>query len=135
MEVVVAGFVTLILASVLIHLIRLGIAMYTLKESTAKVAQKLGEARERAMERNERVSVIFSAKDGRFGIDRNKNGRLEYIEAEELPDGVVVGEDAVVTFTMSGKLAPGSKEPEIHVSNTRNTRTVSVSSLGAIEID
>ena len=81
------------------------------------------------------MNVIFSAKERTFGVDRNGNGRLDAFEAEELPQGIDLSEDDVVSFSRSGNLAPGTKRPNIVISNTAKTRRVSVSNSGAIEID
>ena len=90
---------------------------------------------EAAVARRVSVSVIFLANQKVFGMDRNGNGRLDAVEAEDLPDGVEISEDVVVTFARSGNLAPGSKQPNIVISNTAKSRRVSVSKSGAIEID
>lgn len=135
MESFVAILLGLILASVLLHLGRMGVAMYKLNSTTGGIAQELELARTQALARRVNVSVIFEAKEKRFGVDRNCNGRLDNFEAEELPSGVDISEDSIVTFGKSGYLAPGSKEPKIVVSNTRNSRRVSVSKSGIIEVD
>lgn len=135
MESFVAILLGLILASVLLHLGRMGVAMYKLNSTTGGIAQELELARTQALARRVNVSVIFEAKEKRFGVDRNCNGRLDNFEAEELPSGVDISEDSIVTFGKSGYLAPGSREPKIVVSNTRNSRRVSVSKSGIIEVD
>ena len=135
MEAIVGLLVVLIVGSVLLHLGRMGFAMYRLNAATGGIAEELEVARERAIERRASVSVIFDAKDKRFGLDRNGNGRLDSVEAEELPAGVEISEDAVVIFARSGNLAPGSKQPNIVISNTTKSRRVSVSKSGSIEID
>jgi hypothetical protein len=135
MEAIVGFLVVLIVGSVLLHLGRTGFAVYRLNAVTGGVAEELGLAREQAVGRRVSVSVIFNAKDRTFGVDRNGNGRLDTVEAEELPAGVEISEDAVVTFARSGNLAPGSKQPNIVISNTTKSRRVSVSKSGTIEID
>jgi hypothetical protein len=135
MEVIVGVLVMLILGSILLHLIHIGFAMYKLNVATSGVAERLEIARTMAMNRKESVSVIFESKEKRFGVDRNSNGRLDNIEAQELPEGVNITSDATVIFSRTGKLNPGSKEPKIEITNTRGSRRVTVSSLGAIEID
>jgi len=135
MEAIVAVLLGLILASVVLHLGRLGFAMYKLNATTGGVAQELELARSQALARATNVSVFFQAKEKRFGVDRNSNGRLDNSEAEDLPAGVEISEDAVVTFGKSGNLALGSKEPKIVISNARNSRRVSVSKSGIIEVD
>lgn len=135
MEAIVGLLVILIVGSVLLHLGKTGFAMYRLNSATGGIAEELEVAREHAMERRTSVSVIFDAKDERFGLDRNGNGRLDSVEAEELPAGVEISEDAVVIFARSGNLAPGSKPPNIIISNTTKSRRVSVSKSGTVEID
>lgn len=135
MEAIVGLLVVLIVGSVLLHLGKMGFAMYRLNAATGGIAEELEIARAQAVERRASVSVIFDAKDERFGLDRNGNGRLDSVEAEELPAGVEISEDAVVIFARSGNLAPGSKQPNIVISNTTKSRRVSVSKSGTVEID
>lgn len=135
MEAIVGLLVALIVGSVLLHLGRTGFAMYKLNAATAGIAEELDLAREQAVARRESVSVIFKANEAVFGVDHNGNGRLDSGETEELPAGVEISEDAVVTFARSGNLAAGSKQPNIVISNTAKSRRVSVSKSGAIEID
>lgn len=135
MEVIVGVLVMLIVGSILLHLCRIGFAMYKLNAATSGVAGELEMARNMALSRKEEVGVIFDAKGKRFGLDRNRNGRLDNIEAEDLPPGVNLARDETVTFSRSGSLNTGSKQPQIIISNTRGSRTVSVSSMGAIDID
>jgi hypothetical protein len=135
MEAIVGLLVILIVGSVVVHLGRMGFAMYRLNAATGGIAEELEIAREQAIERRASISVIFDARDERFGLDRNGNGRLDSVEAEELPAGVEISEDAVVIFARSGNLAPGSKQPNIIISNTTKSRRVSVSKSGTVEID
>jgi len=135
MEAIVGVLLGLILASVLLHLGRMGVAVYRINAATDGIAQELEIARQLAVGQRVNMNVIFKAKNRTFGVDRNGNGRLDSYEAEELPTGVDISEDDVVTFSRSGKLVPGSKHPNIVISNTAKTRRVSVSSSGAIEID
>ena len=135
MEAIVGLLVVLIVGSVLLHLGRMGFAMYRLNAATGGIAEELELARAQAVERRVSVSVIFDAKEERFGLDRNGNGRLDSMEAEELPAGVAISENAVVIFARSGNLAPGSKQPNIIISNTTKSRRVSVSKSGTVEID
>lgn len=134
-EVIVSVVLVLILATVFIRLFKIAYGKYRLNMAITSVAHELEMAREQAKERKQDVSVIFIAKEGHFGIDRNRNGMLDYNEFEELPEGAKLSEDASVVFTKSGKPARGSKEPRIIISNTRGSRNVSVSSLGIIEIE
>jgi Tfp pilus assembly protein FimT len=135
MEVIVGVLITLIVCVVVLHLVRIGYAKYELSSATKEIAQELEQAREQAMSKHESVSVIFNAKANRFGLDRNGNGKLDNFEVEELPDSIKLSEDTVVTFSRKGLLASKSKEPRIVISNVRNSRHVSVSSMGAIDID
>jgi Tfp pilus assembly protein FimT len=135
MEVIVGVLVTLIVGSVLLHFGRRGWAMYQLSSSTWSVADHLQNARKQAVNRQQSITVIFDSRANRFGVDWNGNGRLDNGEAEELSPDVNLTEDASVTFAKSGLLAPGSKQPRIVISNTRDTRRVTVSSLGSIDID
>jgi hypothetical protein len=135
MEAIVGLLVLLIVGSVVLHLGKMGFAMYRLNAATGGIAEELEIAREQAIESRASISVIFDAKDERFGLDRNGNGRLDSVEAEELPAGVEISEDAIVIFARSGNLAPGSKQPNIIISNTTKSRRVSVSKSGTVEID
>lgn len=135
MEAIVGVLAALIVGSVLLHLGRMGFAAYRLSSATGCIAQELELARDRAIERRLSTSVIFSAKDKKFGLDRNGNGRLDSVESEDLPEGVEISEDAIVTFARSGNLAPGSKQPKIVISNARHSHLISVSKSGEIEID
>jgi Tfp pilus assembly protein FimT len=135
MEVIVGLLVTMIVGSILLHLGRTGFSMYKLNSAVGGITEELDLARHQALTRRASVSVIFHANEKVFGIDRNGNGRLEAVEAEELPDGVVISEDVVVTFSRSGSLATGSNQPNIVISTTAKSRRVSVSKSGAIEID
>jgi Tfp pilus assembly protein FimT len=135
MEAIVGLLVILIVSSVVLHLGRMGVAMYRLNSATRGIAEELELAREQAIDSRMSVSVIFESKDKRFGVDRNGNGRLDLVEAEELPPGVDIDENAVVIFARSGNLAPGSKQPNIIISSTTKSRRVSVSKSGMIEVD
>lgn len=135
MEVIIGILIVLILGSIMLHLIRMGYAMYRLNSATKEIAQELEKARESAMARHQDVGVIFDAKSLRYGVDRNCNGRLESGEAADLPDGVRIAEDGHVTFTREGKLTKNSREPKIQISNARDSRSVSVSSQGGISIE
>jgi hypothetical protein len=135
MEVIVGLLVTMIIGSVLLHLGRTGFSMYRLHAAIAGITEELDIARQQALTRRASVSVIFHANEKVFGIDRNGNGRLEAVEAEELPDGVEISEDAVVTFASSGSLAAGSRQPNIVISNTAESSRVSVSKSGSVVID
>ena len=135
MEAIVGLLVVVIVGSVLLHLGRMGFAIYRLNAATGGIAEELELARGQAIDSRASVSVIFDAKEKKFGLDRNGNGRLDSVEAEELPAGVEIAEDATVIFARSGNLAPGSKQPDIIISNTTKSRRVSVSKAGTVEID
>jgi hypothetical protein len=135
MEVIIGVFAVLILGSILVYLARLGISMYRLNNTTTGVAEELEKGRALAMTNGQTVRVFFEYKQGKFGVDRNGNGRLDNAESEELPEGVSLSENATVIFPRTGTLAQGSKEPQIIVSNSNDARSVKVSSAGAIEID
>jgi Tfp pilus assembly protein FimT len=135
MEAIVGILAALILGSVLLHVIRLGYAMYKLNSATNEVADQLNKAREIAMRDGRKVSVIFDAEENKFGIDLNNNNKLDRGEAEEMPEGVTFSESAVFSFTPAGTPPQKTKLPSITISNARNSRSISVSSLGSIEID
>jgi len=135
MESIVALLIVAIVGFVILHLCRMGFSMYRLNTATSGIAEELEVARSLAVESRSTVSVFFDAKEKRFGLDRNGNGRLDKIEGEDLPDGVDIDENAVVIFARSGNLAPGTKQPNIIISNTQKSRRVSVSKAGVVEID
>jgi hypothetical protein len=135
MEVIVGLLVLAIVSSIFLHVIRLGIAMYTLNAATSDVAQELNKAREIAIRENRKTSVIFDVDSNKYGIDRNGNGSLESGEAEDLPDGIALSETAIISFMPSGKLPPKTKPPHIVISNDRNSKKVTVSALGSVEIE
>jgi hypothetical protein len=134
MEAIVGTLCGLIVAAIVLYLARSAYNLYELNTATSAVADEIRMARTQAENHGVRVSVIFDSKSGKFGLDRNSNGKLDNIEAEELPEGVSLSDDAVVTFTKSGDLAPSSKQPQVVISNSRNARSVTISSLGSIEI-
>jgi hypothetical protein len=134
MEAMVGTVAGLIVAAIVVYIAKSAYNLYQLNHATLNVANELKAAQNQARNRSERCSVIFDATRAKFGVDRNGNGRLDNIEAEELPDGVSLSEDAIVTFAKSGELAPTSRQPRITISNSKEARSVSVSSLGAIEI-
>jgi predicted Zn-dependent protease len=135
MEVITGILVVVILGSVILHLARLGFSMYRLNASTKSIAEKLELARDLAKSKNQQTRVIFNAEDGIYGLDRNSNRKLDSAEVEELPEGVTLAEDATVVFTAAGSLDKSSKEPQIVISNSRDSRSVSISSMGSVEID
>ena len=135
MEVIVGTLCTLIVAFVLIQVVRIGYAKIKLRWATESLVRELSGAKDLAKARGQNVCVIFEAKNNRYGIDRNGNGGLENNEAEDLPEEMSLSEDAAVTFTKFGTLAPKSKEPEIIVSNARASHNCRVNSAGIIDID
>ncbi|MBI3654424.1 MAG: hypothetical protein HY231_25630 [Acidobacteria bacterium] len=135
MEAIVGVLLIAIVGFVALHLVNLGLAMYKLSSGAKDVAEKLEKAKELAVSQNKDITVLFDAKENRFGIDRNGNGRLESIEAEEMPEGVSLSQDGQITFSRSGKLTKDSKEPSIVIRNTRDSKRVSVSSLGTVDIE
>lgn len=135
MEIIVGILLTAIVGFIALHLINLGVAMFKLSSGAKDVAQKLESARQLAINQNKDIGVIFDAKENRFGIDRNGNTRLETAEVEELPEGISISQDGFVVFNRTGKLTKDSKEPTIVIRNTRDSKRVSVSSMGSIEIE
>ncbi len=135
MEIIVGILLAAIVGFISLHLINLGLAMYKLNSGAKGVAEKLETAKQMAVTQNKEISVLFDANANKFGIDRNTNGKLESAEAEDMPDGVSISQDGQVVFSRAGRLLKDSKEPSIVIRNTRDSRRVSVSSMGAIEID
>jgi hypothetical protein len=134
MEAMVGVLGGLILAAVVLYIAHSAYDLYQLNNITRTVADELESAKTQAKNRGVPVSVIFDAERSKFGLDRNGDGKLSNMEAEALPEGVSLSASAVVTFAKSGELAPNSKQPRITISDNRNARSVSVSSLGSVEI-
>ncbi|HKV37590.1 MAG TPA: GspH/FimT family protein [Blastocatellia bacterium] len=135
MEVIVGILVVAIVGSIFLHVIKLGVAMYTLNSTAGDVADELNKARVMAVKENRKVNVIFSVDNNTYGIDLNGNGVLDGGEAEDLPSGVTLSENTVVTFLPSGDLPPTAKEPAISLSNTRSSHNVRVSSMGSVTVE
>jgi hypothetical protein len=135
MEVVVGALVAIIVGSLLLHLVKRGYQMYMLSSGTRSITQKLELAREQARAQREERRVIFDADRNCYGLDRNKNNRLDSAEADEMPSAVRIEADAEVTFTSSGAIAKGSKEPRISITTARDARDITVSSMGVISIE
>ena len=135
MEIIVGVLLAAIIGFIALHLVNLGLAMYKLSSGANSIAEKLENAKQTAVNQNQEISVIFEAKDNIYGIDRNNNGRLESVETEELPDGVSISQDGLVVFSRTGKLTKNSKEPGVVIRNNRDSKRVSVSSAGIIEIE
>lgn len=134
MEFIFSLALLLILGSITAHLLGMAYRYYELKTATNLVADKLESARGMAKEQNQPIGVIIDFKTNRLGIDRNNNGKLESIEAEDLPASVSLSNDSTITFASNGKLQ-GNKPPRIVVSNSTISHAVRVSPLGVIEID
>lgn len=135
MEVIVGSLCAVIVAFVLLQVVRIGYAKATLRWATEGIVAELANAKSQARARGQNVSVIFDARHNRYGIDRNGNGSLDPNEADDLPEEMSLAEDAAITFTKNGVLAPKSKEPQINVSNARDSHKVTVSSAGIIDVD
>jgi hypothetical protein len=135
MEVIVGTLCALIVGFVAIQVVRIGYAKAKLRWATESIVSELSTAKEQARARGQNVSVLFDARRNRYGIDRNGNGVLDNSEAEDLPEEMTLAEDAAVTFTKNGVLAPKSKEPQINVSNARDSHKVTVTTAGIIDID
>jgi hypothetical protein len=135
MEIIVGVLIAAIIGFIALHLVNLGLAMYKLSSGANSIAQKLENAKQTAINQNQEISVIFEAKDNIYGIDRNNNGRLESVEIEELPEGITISQDGLVAFSRSGKLTKNSKEPSIVIRNSRDSKRVSVSSAGVVDIE
>lgn len=135
MEVIVGGLCALIVTFVLIQVVRIGYSKIKLRWATESLVLELANAKDLAKARGQNVAVIFESKRNRYGIDRNGNGGLDNNEAEDLPEEMRLAEDAAVTFTRTGMLAPKSKEPEIIVSNARDSHNIKVNHAGIIDID
>ena len=134
MEVIVGSLCALIVTFVLLQVGRIGYAKVKLRWATESLATELSAAKDLAAARGQNVCVLFDAKHNRYGIDRNGNGSLDTNEAEDLPEEMSLSEDATVIFTKAGNLAPRSKEPQIVVSNARDSPNIKVSSAGVITI-
>lgn len=135
MEVVVGVLVALILGSIFLHIIRLGYDLYRLNAASNAIAVELNRARQMAMTGNRMVSVIFDPEKNVFGIDRNSNGMLEHAEAEDVPGEVSLTEGTSISFMPTGSPPSNSKKPSITISNARGSRSISVSSMGFVEIE
>jgi hypothetical protein len=135
MEVIVGILATAIIGFIALHLVNLGVAMYKLSSGANDIAEKLERAKDLAVTQNKEVSVLFDSKENKYGIDRNGNGRLESAEFEEMPEGVSFSQDGQIIFSRTGKPTKDSKEPSIVIRNTRDSKRVSVSALGAVEIE
>jgi len=135
MEVVVGLLVAVILGSIFVHVVKLGISMYSLNSTTGEVAEQLNRARALAMKENRKVSVFFDVEKNQYGIDLNGNGKLDSSESEELPEGIALTESCSVVFLPSGNLPAKAKLPNIAISTTHNQKNISVSSFGSVSVE
>jgi hypothetical protein len=135
MEVIVYSLLALIVGSICLHLARSGYAIYKLNGASSSIANELSKARQMAIQRSQTVNVIFDGESNTFGIDRNGNSRLDYAEAEEMPNEVYLKEGSIISFLPSGSPPAKSGRPNITISNNRGSRHISISSVGSVEIE
>lgn len=135
MEVVVGLLVAVILGSVFVHIVKMGISMYSLNSTSGDVAAHLNRARSLAISENRKVTVFFDVDKNVYGIDLNGNGKLDPGESEDLPEGIALAENCSVVFLPTGNLPPKTKGPQIILSNNRNQKNISVSSMGTVSIE
>src|SRR5215470_5249965 len=135
MEVIVGILVVMIVGSLFVHVVRLGYQVYQLNGATGTVADQLNRARQVAIKENRKVSFIFDEEKNQYGVDLNGNGKLDGAEGEDMPDGIAISDSAVIVFLPSGNLPPKTKEPRIVLTNSRNSRSISVSAMGAVSVE
>jgi Tfp pilus assembly protein FimT len=135
MEVIVGILVVMIVGSIFVHVVRVGYQVYQLNSASGTVADELNKAREIAIKQNRKVSVVFDEEKNQYGIDLNGNGKLDGAEGEDMPEGISISDSAVITFLPSGSLPPKTKEPHINITNSRTSRSISVSALGAVSVE
>ncbi|HKF57601.1 MAG TPA: GspH/FimT family pseudopilin [Blastocatellia bacterium] len=135
MEVIVGLLVVMIVGSLFVHIVRLGYQVYQLNSATGTVAEQLNKAREIAIRQNRKVSVVFDEEKNQYGIDLNGNGKLDGGEGEDMPEGIAISDSTVIVFLPSGGLPPKTKDPHIVITNSRNSRSISVSSMGAVSVE
>ena len=135
MEVIVGILVVMIVGSLFVHVVRLGYQVYQLNGASGTVADQLNKAREIAIKQNRKVSVVFDVEKNQYGIDLNGNGKLDGAEGEDMPEGIAISDSAVIVFLPSGSLPPKTKEPRIVLTNNRNSRSISVSAMGAVSVE
>ena len=135
MDFIFSFSIMLIIGSITVHIFNMAYDYYELIRATNLVAERLEYARGVAKQQGQPTAVICDLAKNSFGVDRNRNGKLESIEVEELPSSVRLSSDSMITFSTAGGLQGSDKQPQIVLSNWRVTRTVRVSALGAIEID
>jgi Tfp pilus assembly protein FimT len=135
MEVIVGILVVMIVGSLFVHIVRLGYQVYQLNSASGSVADELNKARGIAIKQNRKVSVVFDQDKNQYGIDLNGNGKLDGAEAEDMPEGIAISDSSVITFLPSGYLPPKTKDPHIVITNSRNSRSISVSAMGAVSVE
>jgi Tfp pilus assembly protein FimT len=135
MDFIFSFSVVLIMGSITVHIFNMAYDYYELIRATNLVAERLEYARGLAKQEGQPTGVICDLAKNSFGVDRNRNGRLESIEVEELPSSVRLTSDSTITFSTAGGLQGGDKQLQIVLSNWRVSRAVRVSTLGAIDID
>lgn len=135
MEVIVGILVVMIVGSLFVHIVRLGYQVYQLNSASGTVADELNKAREIAIRQNRKVSVVFDEEKNQYGIDLNGNGKLDGAEGEDMPEGISISDSAVVTFLPTGNLPPKTKDPRINITNSRTSRSISVSAMGAVSVE
>ncbi|HYP25221.1 MAG TPA: hypothetical protein VE262_00760 [Blastocatellia bacterium] len=135
MDFIFSFSIVLIMGSITVHIFNMAYDYYELIRATNLVAERLEYARGVAKQQGQPTSVICDMAKNSFGVDRNHNGKLESIEVEELPSSVRLSNDSTITFSTGGGLQGNDRQPQIVLSNWRVSRTVQVSTLGAIQID
>jgi len=135
MEVIVGLLVVMIVGSLFVHVVRLGYQVYQLNSASGTVADQLKRAREIAIRQNRKINVVFDEEKNQYGIDLNGNGKLDGAEGEDMPEGIAISDSAVIVFLPSGSLPPKTKEPHIVLTNSRNSRSISVSAMGAVSVE
>jgi prepilin-type N-terminal cleavage/methylation domain-containing protein len=99
-------------------------AQQRLRYGTAQVATDLREAQERAKEARVQYTVTFTAGSSAYAIAGGT-----FVENAQLPAGVSVTADEVVTFSAFGQ--PDAAHT-LTVQNTTGSGTVTVTSMGGI---
>src|SRR5215510_3443408 len=135
MEVIVGILVVMIVGSLFVHVVRIGYQVYQLNGASGTVADQLNKAREIAIKQNRKVSVVFDVEKNQYGIDLNGNGKLDGAEGEDMPEGIAISDSAVIVFLPSGNLPPKTKDPHIVITNSRTSRSITVSAMGAVSVE
>ena len=135
MEVIVGLLVVMIVGSLFVHIVRLGYQVYELNTAGSTVADELNKARQIAIKQNRKVSVVFDEEKNQYGIDLNGNGKLDGAEGEDMPEGIAISDNAVIVFLPSGNLPPKTKDHHIVITNSRTSRSITVSAMGAVSVE